>query len=71
MKIIILGAGTVGSTLAISLSKEDNDITVVDEVPAKLHHLEEDADLSTIVGSCSYPSTLVKAGIQELSLIHI
>ena len=49
MKIIILGAGTVGSTLAISLSKEDNDITVVDENPATLHHLEEEADISTIV----------------------
>ena len=69
MKIIILGAGTVGSTLAISLSKEDNDITVVDEIPAKLHHLEEEADLSTIVGSCSYPSTLVKAGIQEADMV--
>ena len=49
MKIIILGAGTVGSTLAISLSKEDNDITVVDEVPAKLHHLEEEAEALRIV----------------------
>ena len=46
MKIIILGAGTVGRALAISLSKEDNDITVVDENPATLHHLEEEADIS-------------------------
>ena len=69
MKIIILGAGTVGSTLAISLSKEDNDITVVDENPATLHHLEEEADISTIIGSCSYPTTLVNAGIKEADMV--
>ena len=69
MKIIILGSGTVGSTLAISLSKEDNDITVVDENPATLHHLEEEADISTIVGSCSYPTTLVNAGIKEADMV--
>ena len=69
MKIIILGAGTVGRTLAISLSKEDNDITVVDENPATLHHLEEEADISTIIGSCSYPTTLVNAGIKEADMV--
>ena len=69
MKIIILGAGTVGSTLAISLSKEDNDVTVVDENPTTLNHLEEEADISTIIGSCSYPTTLVNAGIKEADMV--
>jgi len=41
LKIIILGAGTVGTTLAIALSQEDNDITVVDKDQSTLHHLEE------------------------------
>ena len=69
MKIIILGAGTVGTTLAISLSQEDNDITVVDNNQSALHHLEEEADIKTVQGSCSYPNTLVNSGIKEADMV--
>ena len=69
MKIIILGAGTVGTTLAISLSQEDNDITVVDNNQSALHHLEEEADIKTVHGSCSYPNTLVNSGIKEADMV--
>ena len=69
MKIIILGAGTVGSTLATLLSQEDNDITVVDQKKSVLHHLEEEADISTITGGCSFPSTLVNADIKNADMI--
>jgi trk system potassium uptake protein TrkA len=37
MKIIILGAGQVGGSLALSLANEDNDITLVDTEAAVLH----------------------------------
>ena len=69
MKIIILGAGTVGTTLAISLSQEDNDVTVVDNNQSALHHLEEEADIKTVNGSCSYPNTLVNSGIKEADMV--
>ena len=69
MKIIILGAGTVGSTLATLLSQEDNDITVVDQNKSVLHHLEEETDINTIIGSCSFPSTLVNADIKSADMI--
>jgi len=69
LKIIILGAGTVGTTLAISLSQEDNDITVVDKDQSTLHHLEEEADINTVNGSCSYPNTLVNSGIKEADMV--
>ena len=69
MKIIILGAGTVGSTLATLLSKEDNDITVVDQNENSLHRLEEDADIKSISGSCSYPNNLVNAGIEKADMV--
>ena len=46
MKIIILGAGAVGSTLANLLSQE-NDLTIVDNDPNKLSKLEEEADIKT------------------------
>ncbi len=69
MKIIILGAGTVGSTLAVLLSQEDNDITVVDKDESVLRHLEEEADISTLTGRCSYPNNLVNSGIKEADMV--
>ena len=69
MKIIILGAGTVGSTLAILLSQEDNDITVIDKDESVLHHLEEEADIKTITGSCSFPNNLINSGIKEADMV--
>ena len=69
MKIIILGAGQVGSTLASLLSQEDNDVTVVDLDDKALHHLEEEADINTIRGSCTFPSTLSAAEIQKADLV--
>ena len=41
MKIVILGAGQVGSTVAYSLSHEDNDITIVDVDEARLKDLQD------------------------------
>ena len=69
MKVIILGAGTVGSTLAALLSQEDNDVTVVDQNKQALNHLEEEADINTIVGGCSLPSVLVKADIKNSDMV--
>ena len=68
MKIVILGAGAVGSTLANLLSQE-NDLTIVDSDPAKLHKLEEEADIKTLLGSASYPNILVNAGINNADMV--
>ena len=68
MKIVILGAGAVGSTLASLLSKE-NDLVVVDQSSSELHRLEEEADIKTIIGGASYPNILVNAGIQEADMV--
>ena len=57
MKIIILGAGAVGSTLANLLSQE-NDLTIVDNDPNKLSKLEEEADIKTLLGGASYPNAV-------------
>ena len=50
----------MGATLASLLSQEENDVTVVDNNQAKLSHLEEEADINTIVGASSHPNILVK-----------
>ena len=69
MKIIILGAGQVGSSLAASLVSEDNDITVVDTDAAKLAYLQDRYDLQTLVGHAAHPSVLRDAGIDEAELL--
>ena len=68
MKIVILGAGAVGSTLANLLSQE-NDLTIVDNDPVRLHKLEEEADIRTLTGGASYPNILVNAGIKEADMV--
>ena len=68
MKIVILGAGAVGSTLA-SLLSEEHDIVIVDNNSSVLAHLEEEADLKTILGGCSYPNILVNADIANADMV--
>jgi len=69
MKILILGAGQVGSTVAESLVGEANDITVVDTDAEKLKQLQDRLDLRTVVGSASHPSTLAQAGITDADML--
>ena len=69
MKILILGAGQVGSTVAESLVGEANDITVVDTDAEKLRQLQDRLDLRTLVGNASHPSTLEKAGIVDTDML--
>ncbi len=69
MKIVILGAGQVGRTVAHSLASEDNDITVVDRDPQLLQLLQERLDLRTVTGHAAYPEVLIEAGIQNADLI--
>jgi trk system potassium uptake protein TrkA len=69
VKILIMGAGQVGSTLAESLVSEQNDITVVDIDPTRLKALQDRLDLRTVVGFAAHPSTLVEAGIEDTDLL--
>lgn len=55
MKIIILGAGQVGGTLAENLVGENNDITVVDTDSSRLRHLQDKFDLRVVQGHGSHP----------------
>ena len=58
MKIVILGAGQVGASVAENLVRESNDITVVDIDPAKLQYLQDRFDLRTVHGFASHPDVL-------------
>lgn len=69
MKIIILGAGRVGTSVAESLVNEANDITLVDVASKTLQPLQDHLDLRTIVGNASHPSILDKAGAKDADMI--
>ncbi|MDP3612540.1 MAG: NAD-binding protein, partial [Rubrivivax sp.] len=62
MKILILGAGRVGESVAESLVSERNDITVIDTNPARLRELQDRLDLRGVVGNGIQPSVLREAG---------
>ncbi|MDA9558055.1 Trk system potassium transporter TrkA [Vibrio sp.] len=69
MKIIILGAGQVGGTLAENLVGENNDITIVDTNNDRLKELQDRYDLRVINGYASHPSTLHAAGAQDADML--
>ena len=69
MKIIILGAGQVGGSLAEHLANEANDITVIDTNSARLRELQDRLDIRTIEGKASYPSALEQAGVQDADML--
>ncbi len=69
MRIVILGAGQVGGSVAESLVSEQNDITVVDLDAARLAGLRERLDLRTVMGNAAHPSVLRQAGIEDADLL--
>ena len=69
MKIIILGAGQVGTTLALNLEGEDNDITLIDTDSKRLRDIQDHLDLRTIVGHGAYPDVLYNAGIEDADML--
>jgi len=69
MKIIILGAGQVGSSVAYNLVSEDNDISVVDTNPVTLQALQDKLDLRTVPGFASHPGVLRRAGAEDADMI--
>jgi trk system potassium uptake protein len=69
MKVIILGAGRVGESVAESLVSEQNDITVIDHDPARLRLLEEKLDLRGVVGNGIQPSVLQEAGARDADMV--
>jgi trk system potassium uptake protein TrkA len=69
MKIIILGAGQVGSSVAQNLAREANDITVVDNRAEVLRDLQDRIDIRTVLGPASHPEVLTRAGAEDADMI--
>ena len=69
MKILILGAGTVGTSVASALVSENNDITVVDTDTLKLRELSDKIDLRTVHGFAAHPSVMARAGAEDTDMV--
>ena len=69
MKIIILGAGQVGATLAENLAGEENEITLVDIDSERLNELQDKYDLQVVNGHCSHPNVLKQAGAEDADMV--
>jgi len=69
MKIIILGAGQVGTSVAANLVNEANDITVVDRRSDLLKELQDRFDLRTVTGHGAHPDVLQRAGAEDADMI--
>ena len=69
MKIVILGAGRIGGSLARNLSNSNYEVCIVDESKNKLSDLEDKLDIMTVEGHASQLSTLKKSGLDEETII--
>jgi trk system potassium uptake protein TrkA len=70
MKILILGAGQVGSSAAYHLSREEaNEVTVVDMRPEVLRELQDRLDIRTVIGHAAYPEVLNRAGANDADIV--
>ena len=65
----MVGAGEVGSYVAARLSREGNDVVVVDERRDPLSRLERDNDVLTVAGDATNPSTLAEAEVDKAEVL--
>ena len=69
MKIVILGAGRIGGSLARNLSNSNYEVCIVDEDKNKISELEDKLDVMTVEGHASQLNTLKKSGLDEDTVI--
>ena len=69
MKILIVGAGRIGSSVAESLVSEANDITVVDQDAERIGSLQSRFDLRGVVGNATSPQVLTDAGAADTDML--
>jgi trk system potassium uptake protein TrkA len=69
MRVIICGAGQVGSGIAEKLSAENNDVTVIDTSTRLVNRIRDTLDVRGIVGHGAHPDVLARAGADEADMI--
>jgi len=69
LNILIVGAGKVGSTLAAYLSREDHNVTIIDQNDTAIHRASDTLDVMCIKGPGAAPSVLREAGVEDADLV--
>tara|TARA_B110000483_G_scaffold47874_1_gene59604 strand:- start:1018 stop:2394 length:1377 start_codon:yes stop_codon:yes gene_type:complete len=69
MKVVVCGAGQVGSNIARHLALENNDVTVVDRSPDLIRKIGDTLDVKGVVGHASLPDVLERAGLADADLL--
>ena len=69
MKIVICGAGRVGSTIAEYLAQTGNSVVVIDRDQEKLDSLADSIDIQPVRGFASHPSVLQKAEAEDADML--
>ncbi len=69
MQIIIVGCGKVGTALTQKLSKEDNNICIIDKKPEVVHELSSECDVMGMIGNGASYSVLQEADIEHTDLL--
>ena len=69
MKIVIIGAGSVGAAICMQLAGEGHDLTIVDTDHAILTELSNTCDVFGVVGNGADVSVLRRAGAERADLL--
>ena len=69
MKVVICGAGQVGTSIARYLASEHNDVTVLDQSPELISRLNDSLDVQAVVGHASHPEVLEKVGVADADML--
>lgn len=69
MKVIVCGAGQVGSNIARYLASENNDVTVIDQSSELIQKTSDTLDVRAVVGHASHPDVLEQAGAADADMI--
>lgn len=68
MRIMVVGAGKVGMTLAENLLREEHDVVIIDNDPKVIEHCE-DMDVLCVEGSGADAQTLMKAAVEKTDIL--
>ncbi len=69
MRILVVGDGKVGHTLAETLTREDHDVTIIDRSGEVLHKAEDTLDVLCVQGNGANAKTLIDAGVDKADII--
>ncbi|MEH6478008.1 MAG: NAD-binding protein, partial [Sneathiella sp.] len=69
MRVIICGAGQVGSNIARQLAREGNEVTVIDQNVDLIRKIGDELDVRGMVGHAAHPEVLEEAGAAEADML--